>query len=145
MNTQTQKGSHVPGRTIAYIWIAGVVLAVALYVTGPERFLSSVLSGLDELSAQLMDTLYQFGSKTFEVMRALAIALFIVFFALGIVASRRGIRARGAMLLVSVLFFIILAGPGSGTPIRPTRWTEALFLAAAGAIVMTQRLMGAKS
>jgi hypothetical protein len=74
-------------------------------------------------------------------MRALAIALFVVFMALGIVAAQRGIKARGALALVSILFAILLAGPGSGTPIRPSRWTEAFVLSAVAAVVMTQRLL----
>jgi hypothetical protein len=118
-----------------------LALAAGLYFTGPERFLASVLHGLDEFAARLQDALYLFGSKTFEVVRAAAIALFIVFFALGIVAASRGIRARGALVLVTLLFLIILDGPGSGDPIHPTRWLEAFFLAGAGAIIMTQRLI----
>jgi hypothetical protein len=129
------------GKTIAIIWVVGLALAFGLYVTGPERFFASLLSAFDEFIWRLQDALYVFGSKTFEVIRALAIALFVVFFALGVVAAQRGIKARGALTLVSALFLILLAGPGSGTPIHPSRWTEAFVLSAVAAVVMTQRLM----
>jgi hypothetical protein len=129
------------GRTIVFIWAVGLLLAAGLYLTGPELFLIRLLNAWNEIGAQLQDVIYLLGNKTFEAMRALAIALFVVFFALGVVAANRGIKARGALVLVSLLFLILLAGPGSGDPIRPSRWTEAFVLAAVGAVIMTQRLI----
>jgi hypothetical protein len=129
------------GKTVALIWVVGLALAFGLYATGPERFFVTLVDGFDEIIWRVQDTLYLFGSKTFDVVRALAIALFVVFFALGVIAAQRGIKARGALTLVSALFLILLAGPGSGTPIHPSRWTEAFVLSAVASVVMTQRLM----
>jgi len=129
------------GRSIAIIWFAGLALAFGLYLTGPERFFATLVGGFDEFIWRVQDALYLLGSKTFEVVRALAIALYVTFFALGVVAAQRGLKARGALTLVSILFVILLAGPGSGTPIHPSRWTEAFVLSAVAAVVMTQRLM----
>ena len=129
---------------IALIWVGGLLLAAALYVTGPERFVASLVDGLDELGARIQDAFYLIGAQAFEAMRAMAIAVFGVFLALTFVASRRGLRARGALVLVTLLFVVLLAGPGSGTPIRPDRWLEAFVLAAVGAGVMTVRLVGSR-
>jgi len=130
--------------TIGLIWLTGILLAFALYATGPERFVDVVVDALDQIGASIQDAFYLIGVRAFEAMRAMAIAGFGVFVALAMVASRRGLRARGALVLVTLLFVALLAGPGSGTPIRPDRWLEAFVLTMVGAGVMTQRLVQAK-
>ncbi len=131
------------GKTIALIWVTGLALALALYAIGPDRFVSRLFYGVEELSARLQDAIFLLGTQAFEAMRAMAIAFYVVFVALATVASRRGVRARAALLLVSALFLLLLLGPGSGTPTYPDRWMEAFVLAAVGAGVMTQRLIAA--
>ena len=126
---------------IAMIWLVGIVLAAALYLAGPEHFIAHLVLAVDQLSASLQDAFYALGVQAFDLVRAAAIALFVVFVALAVVARRRGLRTRGALLVVGLLFVFVLLGPGSGVPIRPDRWLAAFILSGVGAAVMTQRLV----
>jgi O-antigen ligase len=69
-------------------------------------------------------------------VRAIAIALFAVFLALGVMASQRG---RGSGLLgVTVLFLALVVVGGYESRLA---WLAALIVAAAGALSMTRRLI----
>ena len=66
-------------RVIALVWVGGIVLAAAVYAIGPQQFLAaceaaiaSAVRFLDEMIATLM-------WRAFEVLRAAAIALYVVF------------------------------------------------------------------
>ena len=78
--------------------------------------------------------------RGFEVMRAAAIALYVVFVVLAVLAMRRGLRAGGMLLGVSVVFLLLVRtdwyDPG-------TKWLAAVVLTAIAAASMTKRLVHA--
>ncbi len=128
--------------TIGVIWATGLLLAAGLYAAGPDRFGAVLIDDVQWLTGELQGVFYLLGTQAFDAARALAIGLFVVFVALSLVAAGRGLRARGALLAVSVVYLVLLLGPGSGEPILPDRWLGALLVAAVGAATMTRRLVG---
>ena len=95
-----------------------------------QRFVAAARF-LDALAATLM-------WRAFEVMRAAAIALYAVFVVLSVLAMRRGMRAGGMLLGVTVVFLLLVRtdwyDPG-------TKWLAAALLTAVGAGVATKRLL----
>jgi hypothetical protein len=127
-------------RIIILVWIGGLVLMAAVYAIGPQRFLASceaaiiaVLRFLDELAATLI-------WRAFEVMRAAAIALYVVFVVLSLLAMRRGLRAGGMLLGVSVVFLLLVRTDWYDPE---TKWLGAALLNAMGAGIVTKRLLHA--
>jgi hypothetical protein len=127
-------------RVIALVWIGGLVLMAAVYAIGPQNFLAAceatILAAarfLDDLVATLM-------WRAFEVMRAAAIALYVVFVVLAVLAMRRGLRVGGMLVGVSVVFLLLVRtdwyDPG-------TKWLAAALLTAIAAAVTTKRLLRA--
>jgi hypothetical protein len=125
-------------RIVALVWIGGLALMAAVYAIGPQQFLASCEAALvaaarflDALAATLM-------WRAFEVMRAAAIALYAVFVVLSVLAMRRGMRAGGMLLGVTVVFLLLVRtdwyDPG-------TKWLAAALLTAVGAGVATKRLL----
>ena len=101
-----------PNALIA-IWLGGAMLAAVAYVVGPDRLLYQawdVLAGLQAGLAAFADTL---AAASFDLLRALAIGLFIVFVLLALVAIRRGLRGRTALVVVSSIYL------SSSAPARP--------------------------
>ena len=124
-------------RIIALVWIGGVLMA-AVYAIGPQHFLTAceafiaaAVRFVDDRAATLM-------WRAFEVMRAAAIALFAVFVVLAVLAMRRGLRAGGMLVGVSLVFLLLVRidwyGPG-------TKWLSAAVLTAVAAGVMMKRLL----
>ena len=131
------------GGTIGLVWVGGAVLALIVYSVGPGRFVERVLAGLYGFRRAIDRFAETLALQGFDAIRALAFALFAVFLALCLIAMRRGLRARGALVVVSALFAILLYGPlVDGSPAAPDRWLAAFVLAAVGAAVMTRRLAG---
>jgi len=128
----------VDRRTIGLIWLGGIILMVALYVVGPERFIAVFEDHLSRLWWFLEDTIQELARRAFEAVHAAAIALYAVFVALALTARWRGQRSGGALFLVTVLFLFLVGtrwyDPG-------TSWFIAALLAGIGAVVMTNRLM----
>jgi hypothetical protein len=122
------------------IWIGGFVLAAALYWIGPDRFLDACLDLIDSIDAAFRNLVALFGAQTYGVVRALAIALYVVFAVLAFLASQRGHRGIGALLVVSAVFLILVWRPYDVFPAPISHWIAALALVAIGAVVMTQRL-----
>ncbi len=124
---------------ILLAWGGGLLLAVLVYVVGPERFLFRLLDNMHLIAWQIGELVDQLSLLTLDAVRALAIGLYATFVGLGLAVLRRGGRARGALFWVS-LFFVLLAGgmldggPSSG------RWAVAMLLAGAAALMMTMRL-----
>ncbi len=125
-------------RVIALVWVGGIVLAAAVYAIGPQQFLAaceaaiaSAVRFLDEMIATLM-------WRAFEVLRAAAIALYVVFVVLTVLAMRRGTRMGGMLVGVSVVFLLLVRtdwyDPG-------TKWLAAALVAAVAAVVTTTRLL----
>ncbi len=124
---------------ILVAWAAGLVLAIAVYVVGPERLLFRLLDNLHFLAFWLEEALAQLGGVMAEAVRALAIGLYVTFAALALAVQQRGGSARTALFWVSVLFWLLAAGV-IGTEDGQGRWVMALALVAVGAIGMTARL-----
>jgi hypothetical protein len=130
-------GGRVNRRTIGLIWLLGLVLILVLWAVGPEAFIYrfrelvwDAWAGLDALLARLVH-------QAFDVVRAAAIGLFVVFWLLGLLAWRNGIRSGGMLAGLSILFLILVDtdwyDPG-------VKWLTAALLAGAGALAMTGRL-----
>ena len=125
-------------RTVGLIWLGGIILMVALYVVGPERFIAVFEDYVLRVWWFLEDTIEELATRAFEAVHAAAIALYAVFVALALAARWRGQRSGGALFLVTVLFLLLVGtrwyDPG-------TSWFVAAVLAGIGAVVMTNRLI----
>jgi hypothetical protein len=128
----------VDRRIIGLVWVGGIVLMAVVYLIGPQQFLASceaiIMAAarfVDDLAAALI-------WRTFEVTRAAAIALFVVFLVLAALAMQRGMRVGGLLAGVSIVFVLLIRtnwyDPG-------TKWLAAALLAAVAAGVMTRRLL----
>jgi hypothetical protein len=127
---------------ILAIWIGGFVLAVLLYLIGPDRFLDVGMVLIDRVEAVFRKLLISLGAQTYGVIRALAIAMYVVFAVLAFLASQRGMRGIGALVVVTVVFLVLVWRPYADYPAPIGRWLGALILVIVGAVVMTQRLTG---
>lgn len=127
--------------TIAAIWIGGLILAVLLYITGPERFFIACAAFLEWLDDSFHAMLAALGAQAFTAIRAAAIALYVVFLVLCGLAIHRNIRAWGGLIVITILFVILVWRPWFEPPVALGRWLTALILCAVGAIMMTQRLL----
>jgi hypothetical protein len=123
---------------IAAIWLAGILVAVVAYAANPAHLLTVALDMLAAGFAAIEDmvrSLTLFGS---DVVRALAIGLFVTFVALSVLAIRQGHRGRMALVIVSAVFVLLVRDDGDG--VSNGRWVAAFALAAVAALVMTDRM-----
>ena len=130
-----------PG-AITWIWVTGIVLAVLAYVIGPDRFMDTVWAVLWDLQTALTRLAENLELVSFDLLRAAAIGLFIVFVLLCLIAIRRRLRGWMALILVS-FFYLSAVGSGSYQDSRGG-WFMAFLLALGGAMGMTTRLMRAE-
>ena len=126
--------------TILMIWVGGFVLAVALYLIGPDRFFDACLDLIDGIDAAFRNLVAALGAQTYGVIRAFAIAIYVVFAVLAFMASQRGQRGIGALVVVTAVLLILVWRPYDVYPAPISRWVAALVLVVVGAVVMTQRL-----
>lgn len=124
--------------TIALVWLGGFVLMVVLYAVGTLHFLSACEALLANAWAAMDRLFATLAHKALDAVRAAAVALYVVFVVLTVLARRQGLRTDGLLVTLS-LVFLILAGIDWYPP--GTRWTAAAALAAVGAGVMTSRLL----
>ena len=122
------------------IWIGGFVLAVALYLVGPDRFIDACINLIDSIDAVARNLVVELGAQTYGVVRALAIAIYAVFAVLAVLASRQGHRGFWALVAVSVTFMLLIWRPFGIYPAPLSRWLAALALVVVAAVIMTQRL-----
>ena len=130
----------MPRNTITFIWAAGIVLALCVYVAGPDRFVFATFDLVERAWWGLQDALRNISIAAFDLVRAVAIGLYFVFVALSVLAIRQGGRGRGTLIAVSLVFLGLVwqsAGEGFGAH---TRWMAALLLVTVGALSMTRRL-----
>jgi hypothetical protein len=127
----------VPQRTIVIVWIAGLLLALAAYEVGPDDFVTSAFALFDTAAAALQRLLRDLGMRAYDVLRALALGLFVIFFVLSLLAVQRGLPARWPLFAVTLLFLILVWHEG---PEASGHWTLAFLLAATGAASVTRRL-----
>jgi hypothetical protein len=128
--------------TIGLIWIGGLVLAALFYVIGPDRFLDQCIVALDALNEAIHTLVISLGAQAYDVVHALALALLVVFVALGLLAARRGLGGGWMMIVIPVLFLFLVWRPFAYGPTPIGRWLVALVLALFGAVSMTRRLTG---
>lgn len=130
----------MPRNTITAIWAAGIVLALFVYLTGPDRFVYAAFDFLQRTWWALQDTLRNISIAAFDLVRALAIGLYFVFVALAVLAIRRDGRGVAALVAVTLVFLLLVwnwSGNGFGAH---TRWMAALLISTVGALTMTRRL-----
>ena len=120
-------------------WGAGLALAAAVYIVGADRFWFRVVDTLHVLAWRVSEVISDLSLMTLDVVRALAIGLYATFVVLAVAVARRGGRARGALVVVSVVFLLLVGGADDGAGPNG-RWAAALVLAAIGSLVMTGRL-----
>jgi len=118
-------------------WAVGLGIAALVYVVGPDNFLFRLENALHVFAWQVAELLADLSATALDIVRALSIGLFVTFLGLATAVSRRGGRARGAMVVISILFLVLVGGATSGDP---ARWLAALVLSGLGAAVMTGRL-----
>ena len=126
--------------TILAIWGGGFVLAVLLYLVGPDRFFDVCLAVVDSIDAAFRNLVVALGAQTYGVIRAFAIAIYVVFAILAVLASQRGHRGVGALVVVTIVLLMLVWRPYALYPAPISRWIAALALVVAGAVMMTQRL-----
>jgi hypothetical protein len=132
----------VQRQTILLIWLGGAVLAVLLYVVGPDRFLAVSLDAFESVDAAVRNLVAAIGAEAAAVIRPAAIAVYAVFVVLALAAGRRGWRAGWALVLVTLAEALLVWRPAWSSPAPVGRWFSALILALVGAVVMTHRLLG---
>jgi hypothetical protein len=125
-------------RTIASIWLGGVVLMVVLYIGGPQHVIELCQVYFAQFWSFIGDLIEALTQRAFDAVRAAAIALYVVFVVLALLAGHRGLRS-GAALFVITLVFLMLVGTHWYEP--GTKWFSAAVLAGVGAGMMTSRLM----
>jgi hypothetical protein len=126
---------------VGLVWLVGIVLTIAVYQIGPDRIVWFGYDGLRQARAAIDGVFASLALNTFELMRALAIGLFPVFVVLALVALRRGLPARSALVAVTLVVLVLIAAPmRHGEAISDARWTAAFLVVLAGSIAMTRRL-----
>lgn len=126
--------------SILMIWIGGFVLAVALYLIGPDRFFDACVNLVDGFDNAVRNLIATLGAQTYGAVRALAIAIYVVFAVLAFLASQRGHRGFGAWVVVTGVFLVLVWRPYDIYSAPIGRWISALVLVVAGAAIMTHRL-----
>ena len=118
-------------------WVAGLALAALVFLVGPDQFMFRLLDAVHVGLWRLSELFAQLSATALDAVRALAIGLFATFLALAFAVARRGGRARGALVVVTVVFLVLV---GDAAPHDQGRWIAALILSGTGAAVMTGRL-----
>jgi peptidoglycan/LPS O-acetylase OafA/YrhL len=130
----------VDRRIIALIWVSGIVLMVVIYAIGPQHFITACEQFIAEAMWWLSDLIDMLTLRAFEVVRAVAIAMYVVFGVLAVMATRRRLHPGGMLLVVSVVFLLLVRtdwyDPG-------TKWLAAAVLTTVAAGVLTKRLIDA--
>lgn len=130
-------------RSIAAIWLGGIILALLIYLVGPDRFVFGLQDFIENFGFSLAALIARLGTISFDLLRAMAIALFVVFVGLSIVAIQRGVAGKLLVVVVAGGFLLLIGRPGldDGYGEYAHRgWVGAFFLAAIGAVLMTKRL-----
>lgn len=120
-------------------WVLGLGLAALVYFVGPRDFLFHLVDALHLALWRFSQFVADLSIAALDIVRALAIGLYLTFAVLALAVIRRGGRARGALLIVTVLFLILVANGEFATESN-ARWAAALALSAVGSVVMTNRL-----
>jgi hypothetical protein len=125
-------------RLIALIWLGGIVLMVAIYAIGPQHFIAVCEQFIADTVWWLSDLIDTLMVRAFEVVRAAAIAMFVVFIVLAVVGMRRGLHSGGMLFGVTLVFLLLVRTDWYGSN---GKWFAAAILTAVGAGVVTKRLI----
>lgn len=127
--------------TIGLIWIGGLLLAVLLTVIGPGLLGTTIAGAFDRSLDALSLSLAQIGDPLREMIRGFAIAAYVVFIVLCILARRRGLPSMTAAIVVTLLLVLLAGAPRDwGTSLHRAHWLLALLLTVGAALLMTRRL-----
>ena len=124
-----------------WVWIGGAVLALLIFVLGPDAVLTRVAYALDSFWWNLTHWLQNINGRAYDLLRACALAAFVVFWVLGVMAVRAGARGRGGLFWVTLVFVLLVGTPGHWDIRVPAGdWFAALVIAVLGAVRMSGRL-----
>ncbi len=126
-------------KTVTIVWAVGLVLAALIYALGPDDTLATLFAWADQAADMLQRGVAELGGRAFDVLRALAVGCFAVFFALCVIATGRGQSTVWLALWVSLLFLLLVWHQGREAT---GHWTLAFLLSAAAALHVTRRLEG---
>ena len=118
-------------------WAVGLGLALLVFLVGPEHFLFRLADTLHVVAWRVAEAIDELSATALNAVEALSIGLFVTFLGLAVAVGRRGGRSRWAIIVVSVVFFLLVGGASPGDQ---TRWVAALALSGLSALVMTGRL-----
>ncbi len=127
--------------TLLLIWIGGGVLALLIYAIGPDTFLNACLHLFDTIDALFRHLAEMLGAQAYSVVRAVAIAFYLVFVVLTLLASQRRLAGIGVLVVMTIIIMLLVWRPYSD-PAPISHWLVTLALVLVGAVTMTQRLMG---
>ncbi|MGI4950181.1 MAG: hypothetical protein ACRYGM_00080 [Janthinobacterium lividum] len=122
---------------IILAWAAGLGLAALIYFVGPDNFMFRFQDTLQVLAWRISEAIANLSIAALDIVRALAIGLYVTFLALAVAVARRGGRSRLAAVVVTIVFLMLVEGASPG---QQGRWTAALLLSGIGAAVMSGRL-----
>jgi hypothetical protein len=121
------------------IWVGGAVLAALIYAIGPDRFLDACLNLFDTIDEAFRHLAFILGAQAYSVVRALAIAFYIVFGILAFLSAQRGQGGVGGLVVLTFIAMLLVWRPYAG-PAPVSHWLVVLALVLVGAATMTQRL-----
>lgn len=124
---------------VALVWVGGIALAALLYAVGTDQFLFRLFDAIQHAGWWIGDFVANLSLMAVDLVRALALGIYATFIALALLAARRGHPARGILLGVSVLFWLLAVG-NLGPRGSSAAWVGALLVAGFGAAAMTRRL-----
>ena len=120
-------------------WTVGLGLAAVAYAVGPQYLLFRVVDSFHVALWRFNEAIGDLSLVGRDMVRALALGLYVTFVALALSVIRRGGSAKASLLWVTLLFLFLIGGIGLTTE-SDTRWVLALAVAGFGAITMTTRL-----
>ncbi len=129
--------TRLQSRTITIVWVVGLALAALVYALGPDDALAALFAWADQAGEIVQREVANLGGRAYDVLRALAVGCFAIFFVLCVIATGRGQSAIWQMLWVSLLFLLLVWHQGREAT---GHWTLAFLLAAAAALNATRRL-----
>ncbi len=120
-------------------WVLGLGLAALAYAVGPQYFLFRLIDTIHVAAWRFGEIIGDLSLVARDAVRAAAIGLYATFLVLAVTVIRRGGRAKGALIVVTLLFLVLIGQVEVPTEDN-TRWIMALALSSFGAIGMTNRL-----
>lgn len=100
---------------IGLVWVAGLVLAVLLTVVGPGLLGATLGSALEHSIDAVSVALQRLGDPVREMIRGFAIAAYVVFIALCVLARRRRLPSMAVAVVVTLLSSCWRGRRGTGT------------------------------